>query len=226
MSASRLPVAHGANANRIRLTEIFFSIQGESSYQGLPCVFVRLTGCNLRCSWCDTEYSFTGGETLSVEEVMERVRAYPCTLVEITGGEPLLQKGARTLADQLLAADYTVLCETSGERDIDLMPLGVKRIIDLKAPGSDEVHSNRWENIDQLRDGDEIKIVIKDREDFDWAVEVVDQHQLIEKTPVLFSPVHGVLEAELLAKWILETGLPIRFNNQLHKQIWGERQGV
>jgi len=157
---------------------------------------------------------------------MERVRAYPCTLVEITGGEPLLQKGARTLADQLLAADYTVLCETSGERDIDLMPLGVKRIIDLKAPGSDEVHSNRWENIDQLRDGDEIKIVIKDREDFDWAVEVVDQHQLIEKTPVLFSPVHGVLEAELLAKWILETGLPIRFNNQLHKQIWGERQGV
>ena len=226
MSASRLPVAHGASVDRLRLTEIFFSIQGESSFQGLPCVFVRLTGCNLRCSWCDTEYSFTGGETLSVDEVMARVRAYPCTLVEITGGEPLLQKGARSLADKLLAENYTVLCETSGERDIDIMPLGVKRIVDLKAPGSDEAHSNRWENLKQLRDGDEIKIVIKDRVDFDWAMKLVDEHRLVEKVPVLFSPVYGVLDAELLAQWILETGQAIRFNNQLHKQIWGERQGV
>ncbi len=226
MSDARLSVAHGTSTQRLRLTEIFYSLQGESTYQGLPCIFVRLTGCNLRCGWCDTAYSFTGGETLSVDAVFEKIQSYPCTLVEITGGEPLLQKGAITLAQRLLAAGYTVLCETSGERDIDLMPAGVKRIIDLKAPGSDEVESNRWENLSQLREGDEIKIVLKDRADFDWAVKVLDDHKLIARIPVLFSAVYGVLDAQVLARWILESGLPIRFNNQLHKQIWGERQGV
>jgi len=226
MSQERLPIDHGEDAQKLRITEIFYSLQGESTYQGLPCVFVRLTGCNLRCGWCDTEYSFTGGETLSVGAVVERLREYPCRLVEITGGEPLLQKAARTLALSLLADDYTVLCETSGERDIDLMPVGVKRIVDLKAPGSDELAANNWENIAKLRAGDEIKIVIKDRKDFDWALKTIHDHQLIGRVPVLFSPVYKVLDSDTLASWILETGLPIRFNNQLHKQIWGEQAGV
>jgi 7-carboxy-7-deazaguanine synthase len=226
MTASRLPIAHGEDAQKLRLTEIFYSLQGESSHQGLPCIFIRLTGCNLRCTWCDTEYSFTGGETISVDAVIDKISNYPCRLVEITGGEPLLQKAAQSLATRLLKENYTVLCETSGERDIDLMPPGVKRIVDFKAPGSGEVAANRWDNIDKLRDGDEVKIVIKDREDFDWALELVVQHKLTDRVPVLFSPVHEIMDAEQLAEWILKTGYPIRFNQQLHKQIWGDRAGV
>ncbi|MEE2903768.1 MAG: radical SAM protein [Myxococcota bacterium] len=226
MSNARLPVAHGAQPNRLRITEIFFSIQGESTHQGRPCIFVRLMGCNLRCSWCDTEYSFTGGETMSVEEVISQVRKFPCDLVEITGGEPLLQKASKTLAQRLLDAGYTVLCETSGERDIDIMPEGVMRIMDLKAPGSLECDANRWENIDALRDGDEVKIVIQDQTDFSWAIDVVQKHNLLERVPVMFSPVYEKLDYETLAAWILESGMPIRLNLQLHKQIWGEKQGV
>ncbi len=226
MSNARLPVAHGAQPNRLRITEIFFSIQGESTHQGRPCIFVRLMGCNLRCSWCDTEYSFTGGETMSVEEVLSQVRKFPCDLVEITGGEPLLQKASKTLAQRLLDEGYTVLCETSGERDIDIMPEGVMRIMDLKAPGSLECDANRWENIDALRDGDEIKIVIQDLADFNWALDVIRKYKLLNRVPVMFSPVFGKIEYETLAAWILETGLPIRLNLQLHKQIWGEKKGV
>ena len=226
MSNARLPVAHGAQPNRLRITEIFFSIQGESTHQGRPCIFVRLMGCNLRCSWCDTEYSFTGGETMSVEEVLSQVRKFPCDLVEITGGEPLLQKASKTLAQRLLDEGYTVLCETSGERDIDIMPKGVMRIMDLKAPGSLECDANRWENIDALRDGDEIKIVIQDLADFNWALDVIRKYKLLNRVPVMFSPVFGKIEYETLAAWILETGLPIRLNLQLHKQIWGEKKGV
>ena len=226
MSNARLPVAHGAQPNRLRITEIFFSIQGESTHQGRPCIFVRLMGCNLRCSWCDTEYSFTGGETMSVEEVLSQVRKFPCDLVEITGGEPLLQKASKTLAQRLLDEGYTVLCETSGERDIDIMPEGVMRIMDLKAPGSLECDANRWENIDALRDGDEVKIVIQDQTDFNWALDVIRKYELLNRVPVMFSPVFGKIEYETLAGWILETGLPIRLNLQLHKQIWGEKQGV
>ena len=223
---ARLPVGHGTAADRLRITEIFFSLQGESSHQGLPCVFVRLTGCNLRCGWCDTEYSFTGGETVAVDDVIDRVRAYPCRRVEITGGEPLLQKGATSLAKRLLGAGYTVLCETSGERDIDLMPHGVHRIVDLKAPGSGEVAANRWDNIPKIRATDEIKIVISDRTDFEWALEVVATHRLEGRAPLLFAPVQGALPPEVLAGWILAAGIDARLNLQLHKRLWGDARGV
>ena len=226
MSNVRLPVSSDAPPSRLRITEIFFSIQGESTHQGRPCIFVRLMGCNLRCSWCDTEYSFTGGETMSVEEVLNQVRKFPCDLVEITGGEPLLQKASKTLAQRLLDEGYTVLCETSGERDIDIMPEGVMRIMDLKAPGSLECDSNRWENIDALRDGDEIKIVIQDQTDFNWALDVIRKYELLNRVPVMLSPVFGKVDYETLAAWILKTGLPIRLNLQLHKQIWGNKKGV
>lgn len=221
----RVPRDHGADAERLRITEIFFSIQGESSHAGLPCVFVRLTGCNLRCGWCDTEYSFKGGETLGIDEVLARVAAFPTRRVELTGGEPLLQKGAPVLARRLLASGYTVLCETSGERDIDLLPAGVHRIMDLKAPGSGEVEANRWDNLGKLRAGDELKFVVADRADFDWMVEVVRVHRLEGRVPLLISPVYGQLEPQVLAEWLLESGLDARLNLQLHKVIWGEAPG-
>lgn len=222
---SRLPVNHGTAEDRLRITEIFYSLQGEASRQGEPCAFVRLMGCNLRCVWCDTEYSFTGGTTMTLDQIMEQVRGYGVSLVEITGGEPLLQKATPKLATRLLEEGYTVLCETSGERDIDLLPEGVSRIMDLKAPGSDEVEANRWDNIAKLRHGDELKIVIKDRVDFEWACQTVAEHGLWERFPIFFSPVHGELSANDLAQWILEAKIPARLNLQLHKLLWGEERG-
>ena len=225
--ASRLPPDHGRALDRLRVTEIFYSLQGESTHQGLPCIFVRLTGCNLRCSWCDTTYSFTGGQTMSLDEVLAQVATYPCKRVELTGGEPLLQKAAPRLAERLLAAGYTVLCETSGERDIELLPVGVKRIVDLKPPGSGEVAGNRWSNLAKLRPGDELKFVLVDRADFDWALDVIREHQLDGRVPLLFSPVHGQLEPATLAAWMLASGVDARMNLQLHKQLWGaEARGV
>ena len=219
MGHPRLPVGHGEDPGRLRISEIFHSLQGESSFTGRPCVFVRLTGCNLRCVWCDTEYSFTGGEPMSIDAVVERVAEHKTSLVEITGGEPLLQKAAPVLAQRLLAAGYTVLCETSGERDISLMPAGVHRIVDLKAPGSGECERNRWANIDALCATDEIKIVVTDRADFDWSIDVITEHKLTSRVPVHLSPVHGQLAAATLADWILQSGLDLRLNLQLHKQL-------
>jgi 7-carboxy-7-deazaguanine synthase len=226
--AERLPEgkAHGARADRLRVSEIFFSLQGESTHQGLPCVFVRTTGCNLRCSWCDTEYAFSGGETMSLDEVLAAVARHPAKRVEITGGEPLLQRGVPVLASGLLERGYTVLCETSGERDIDLLPPGVLRIVDLKAPGSGEEASNRWDNLEKLRPGDELKVVLADRRDFDWALTVIRSRGLEGRIPLLLSPVHGRLQPAELASWILESGVDARLNLQLHKLLWGEARGV
>jgi 7-carboxy-7-deazaguanine synthase len=221
----RLPEGHGEDQGRLRVTEIFFSLQGESSHAGLPCVFVRLTGCNLRCTWCDTTYSFHGGATMTVAEVLARVAAFPCRRVELTGGEPLLQRATPVLARRLLELGYTVLCETSGERDIELLPPGVKRIVDLKAPGSGEAERNRWENLARLREGDELKVVIADRADFDWMLGQVEAHGLAGRVPLLLSPVQGVLEPRVLAEWILERGLEARLNLQLHKLLWGDVPG-
>lgn len=224
---ARVPADHGRALDRLRVTEIFFSLQGESTHQGLPCIFVRLTGCNLRCTWCDTTYSFTGGNTMSLEAVLAEIARYPSKRVELTGGEPLLQKAAPVLAQRLLDAGYVVLCETSGERDIDLMPPGVKRIVDLKPPGSGEVAGNRWSNLERLREGDELKFVLADRADFDWAIETIRAHRLEGRVPLLFSPVHGQLDPTTLAAWMLASGVDARMNLQLHKQLWGaEARGV
>jgi 7-carboxy-7-deazaguanine synthase len=210
----------------MRVTEIFFSIQGESSHAGRPCVFVRLTGCNLRCVWCDSEYTFTGGEPMTLDEVLERVRSFGCRLVEITGGEPLLQKEAFDLIRRLCEEDYEVLVETSGSIPIDRVDDRATVILDIKCPGSGEMDSNLWENLDKLRPHDEIKFVIADRADYEWARDVVRERKL-DRWTVLFSAVFGDLDMKDLAEWILEERLPVRFQTQLHKHIWGaEATGV
>ncbi|UCF21175.1 MAG: radical SAM protein [Gemmatimonadota bacterium] len=205
----------------MRITEIFYSIQGESTWAGLPCVFVRTTGCNLRCVWCDTDYAFHGGAELSVDEIVAEIARLGrgCRLVELTGGEPLLQKDIGELTERLLAGGYTVLCETSGSLDIGALPDGVIRIMDIKCPGSGEADKNLWANLAKLNPEDEVKFVIRDRGDYDWALRVIAGEELAGSR-VLFSPVWGVLEASELAGWVLEDGVPVRLQAQLHKHIW------
>jgi 7-carboxy-7-deazaguanine synthase len=206
---------------RLRINEIFFSIQGESTRAGCPCVFVRLTGCNLRCRWCDTEYAFYEGRQFTIDEVLQRVRAYECDLVEVTGGEPLLQKGIHRLFEALLSAGFTVLLETSGERDVGHVDSRVVKIMDLKCPSSGEDARNRLSNLQYLSARDEVKFVIGDRADFEWACEMIRQHQLPQRAgTVLMSPVFGVLPPVDLADWILSEHLPVRMQLQLHKHIW------
>jgi 7-carboxy-7-deazaguanine synthase len=207
----------------MRITEIFYSIQGESSYAGLPCVFVRLTWCNLRCTWCDSEYTFTGGEELSVDEVLARVRAHNCKLVEITGGEPLVQKRECVeLARRLCDEGCTVLIETGGSLDTSVLDPRVIKILDVKCPGSGESHRNFWANLERLNPADEIKFVIKDRADFDYALDVIARYRLDEREPrVLLSPVWGETDLREFASWILQSGLRARMQLQLHKYIWG-----
>jgi 7-carboxy-7-deazaguanine synthase len=204
----------------MRITEIFFSIQGESTHAGRPCVFVRLTGCNLRCRWCDSEYTFTGGEKMSLDDVVERVNGYDCKLVEITGGEPLAQGEAFELIRRLADDGFEVLIETSGSIDITPVDERAKIILDVKCPGSGEAAKNRWENIDQLRPHDEIKFVIADRADYDWARGVIGERRL-DRWTVLFSPVWGEMDMKSLAEWMLADHVPARFQTQLHKHIWG-----
>lgn len=206
----------------LKITEIFKSIQGESSYTGLPCVFVRLTGCNLRCTWCDTEYAFYGGRDMAIEDILAQIKATGIRLVEITGGEPLLQEEVYPLMRALLDADHTVMLETGGSLPLDRVPEGVVKIVDLKAPGSGEEARNRWDNLQQLKAGDEIKIVLKDRTDYEWAREVIANRRLADTAPVLLSPVFETLDLKQLAEWILEDGLPVRLQTQLHKHIWGK----
>jgi len=209
------------------VNEIFYSIQGESTYAGLPCIFVRLAGCHLRCTWCDTTYAFHEGRPMTIEDVIEKVGQYPCRTVELTGGEPLLQRDAIRLLSALLERGYRVLLETSGSLPLDEVPLGVIRIVDIKCPGSGESHRNFWENLDQLRPEDEVKFVIKDRNDYTWAAEVVRDRNLPERATVLFSPVHGECDPAELARWILDDGLPVRLQIQVHKVIWpGLLRGV
>lgn len=211
----------------MQITEIFYSIQGESSYTGLPCVFIRTTGCNLRCVWCDTEYSFYGGKNISVDEIVEKVESYSCKLVELTGGEPLLQKEIYELVERLLNNNYTVLIETSGERDISKLDSRVIKIMDIKCPGSGESTKNRWENLEYLTPKDEVKFVLKDREDYHWAVNVIKKYNLEERVKLLFSPVWGELELVELASWMLKDRLKARFQVQLHKFIWSpEARGI
>lgn len=209
----------------LRLTEIFYSLQGEASRAGLPTVFVRLTGCPLRCTWCDTTYSFTGGEPASIESVLAEVARYPARQVCVTGGEPLAQKDCLPLLTALCDAGYDVSLETSGALDISGVDPRASRIMDLKAPDSGEAARNLWENLQFLNARDEIKIVIASRGDYEWARDVLRERGLDRLCPVLFSPAQGLIEARSLADWILEDGLSVRFQLQMHKILWGNMQG-
>jgi 7-carboxy-7-deazaguanine synthase len=205
----------------LTINEIFHSIQGESTHAGRPCVFVRLTACDLRCSWCDTTYAFHEGHKMSVDDVLQRVDAYGCDVVEITGGEPLLQKDVYPLMRQLLDGGRTVMLETGGHLSVEEVPDGVIRVIDVKCPGSGESARNHWANLDRLRPTDEIKFVVCDRADYEYAREIVERRRLLGRCgAVLFSPVHGVLDAKALAAWVLEDRLPVRVQLQIHKFIW------
>jgi 7-carboxy-7-deazaguanine synthase len=212
----------------LTVSEIYVSIQGESTWAGLPCVFVRLAACDLRCTWCDTPYAFTGGRKRSVDQVMAEVEQSDCRLVEITGGEPLLQDDVHALMARLLASGRTVLLETGGHLPTDRVPPGVVTILDVKCPGSGEASRMHWPNLERLTRHDEVKFVIGDRVDFDYACDVVARHGLTSgPAAVLFSPVHGVLPPAELARWILESNLNLRLQLQTHKYIWGpEARGV
>jgi 7-carboxy-7-deazaguanine synthase len=212
-------------APALRISEIFHSLQGESTRAGLPTVFVRLTGCPLRCAWCDTEHAFSGGEALSLAAILDRIAAFACPTVCVTGGEPLAQPNCLVLLTALCDAGYSVSLETSGALDIGAVDPRVSRIMDLKAPGSGESAKNRWENLACLRAADEIKIVLASRADYDWAKSVLGERRLAEKCPVLFSPVWDALPPAQLAGWILQDRLPVRFQLQLHKILWGNERG-
>ncbi len=206
---------------QLRINEIFYSIQGESTYAGMRCVFVRLTGCDLRCTYCDTEYAFYEGKRMTLAEIHDEIAFHKCSLVEITGGEPLLQRNVHPLMASLCDAGYTVLIETSGAHDISSVDSRVHRIMDIKCPSSGEAHRNRWPNIEHLNARDEVKFVIGDLDDYRWAKQIVEQHRLSKRVrAVLFSPVFGKITPQDLATWILKDALPVRFQVQLHKIIW------
>ncbi len=210
---------------RVKLTEIFLSIQGEADHAGWPTVFVRLTGCPLRCHYCDTAYAFYGGEWHSLDDVIAKVRAFGVDHVCVTGGEPLAQKHCVVLLTRLCDAGFKVSLETSGALDVSEVDVRVARVIDIKTPGSGEVARNRLENLDDLRHSDQLKFVICSRADFDWARDFVRTHSLNERCAVLFSPSYGQVEARELAQWILDERLPVRFQIQLHKSLWGDAPG-
>ena len=212
----------------LTVNEIFHSIQGESTHAGRPCVFVRLTACDLRCSWCDTPYAFHEGRKMSLDEVIAAVEDYRCSLVELTGGEPLLQKDVYPLMARLLESGKTVLVETGGHVSVANVPLSVHKIMDVKCPGSGEAHRMDWSNLDRLSPIDEVKFVIRDRADYEYARDVASKHELNRKVgAVLFSPVHGVLDPRVLSEWVLSDRLPVRVQLQVHKYIWdAQTRGV
>ena len=211
----------------MRITEIFFSIQGESTHAGQPCVFVRLTGCSLRCVYCDTKYSYSGGREMPLDEVLSVVAGYPAKLVEVTGGEPLEQEEVYPLMNSLLDRGYLVMLETGGHISVARVPKAVIKVIDIKCPGSHESHAVCWENIDIAAPHDEFKFVISTRADYDWSKSIYFERLRHKPNPILFSPSHDFLPAINLARWILDDGLPVRLQLQLHKYIWGaEARGV
>lgn len=205
----------------LTINEIFYSIQGESTRAGRPCVFVRLTACDLRCSWCDTPYAFHEGRSMSIDEVVAEVDRHGCPLVEITGGEPLLQDDVYPLMERLLTGGRTVMLETGGHRSIAAVPAEVLKIVDIKCPGSGEADKNDWANLGRLAPHDEVKFVVKDRTDYEFARDVIARHDLASRAAeILISPVHDVLDSKTLSEWILADHLPVRLQLQLHKFIW------
>ena len=212
----------------LTVNEIFHSIQGESTHTGRRCVFVRLTACDLRCSWCDTPYAFTEGRKMSIDDIVAHVKSYDCPVVEITGGEPLLQKNVYPLMQRLLDDGFTVMLETGGHISVEHVPERVIKIVDVKCPGSGESHRNDWSNLERVGPTDEVKFVIRHREDYDFAREVIVRHTLAGRVrAILFSPVHGELDPKLLAEWILSDRLDVRLQLQAHKYIWdAQTRGV
>ncbi len=219
------PTINDPSAESLAINEIFYSLQGESTFAGRPCTFVRLKGCPLRCRWCDSEYAFYEGEKKTFSELLSKVRDFGCSLVEVTGGEPLAQRNCVPFLKTLVDSGFEVMLETSGAFDISEVPQAVKIIMDLKAPGSAEEARNRWENLKFLKPKiDEIKVVVADRKDFDFAVKACEQHKLFENYTVLLSCVTGELDHATLADWILESRLPFRFQHQLHKFVWPAKE--
>jgi 7-carboxy-7-deazaguanine synthase len=204
----------------MRITEIYKSIQGESSFTGLPCVFVRTTGCDLRCRWCDSEFTFTGGTAMTLDQIMAAVAEYDCNLVELTGGEPLLQPEIYELATRLCDAGHTVLIETGGHRDVSGLDSRVVRIMDLKCPASGECERNLWSNLAHLRVFDEVKFVVADHADYEWARSIIRDHHLEERVAILISTAYGLVSSQSVVEWMLEDKLRARFQLQAHKYIW------
>jgi 7-carboxy-7-deazaguanine synthase len=218
-------MSHSDLEAQLRISEIFFSLQGESSRVGLPTVFIRLTGCPLRCTYCDTSYAFTGGQNLRISKILEQVSEYSTRYVTVTGGEPLAQKNSLPLLRELCDAGYQVSLETSGALDISKVDSRVVRVVDIKTPSSGEEKRNLWSNLQGLVAQDEIKFVLSDKADYEWAKQIIQQHRLGEKCEVLFSPVHGVLDATQLAEWILSDRLSVRLQLQMHKLLWNNVPG-
>ena len=225
MAESATPLNAGLRPLRLRVNEIFRSIQGESTSTGIPTTFVRLTGCPLRCHYCDTAYAFTEGEWMSLGQIEARVAGLGLRHVTVTGGEPLAQRNCLELLRNLCDREYVVSLETSGALDISQVDPRVTRVMDLKAPASGEAGRNRWENIPYLREQDQVKFVLSDRKDYVWAKSVLLEHDLMHRCEVLFSPAFETLEFRQLAEWILEDRLPVRFQVQLHKLLWGDERG-
>jgi len=204
----------------IKVNEIFYSIQGESRFNGFPCIFIRLTGCNLRCKYCDTQYAYKKGRSLDIPKILTTIAPYPCSLVEITGGEPLLQKEMPALAQKILAAGYRVIVETNGSQDIAQLPPACSCILDVKTPDSGESENIFWPNLEQLKHRDEVKFVLMSYEDYDWAKEIIQKYRLIPRVPISFTPAYNKLSPSAVARWLLEDGLRVRLQLQMHKVIW------
>ncbi len=212
---------------KLKINEIFYSIQGESSYTGLPCVFVRLTYCNLRCSYCDSEYAFYEGENMSLSDINAEIKRYPTKLVMVTGGEPLLQKKSVNLMQSLIKDNYCVMLETSGSLSLGDVPKEVIKIVDFKCPSSNMKHKNNWSILTDIDQKDEIKFVIGNKQDYNWSKSKIIKHNLYEKCQILFSPIYGKIDMKDLCSWILNDGLNVRLQTQLHKLIWGpDKKGV
>lgn len=213
------------NSESLRISEIFYSLQGETSRVGLPTVFVRLTGCPLRCIYCDTAYAFSGGQTMTLDAIMAEVARYAPRYITVTGGEPLAQKNCLPLLQALCDRGYDVSLETGGALDVSGVDARVVKVLDIKTPGSGEEQKNLWSNLEHLNRHDEIKFVLCDETDYQWAKQMLQQHDLAQRCAVLFSPVHGQLAAKDLAEWILRDRLPVRLQVQLHKLLWGNKAG-
>ena len=211
----------------LKVNEIYFSIQGESTYAGRPCIFIRLTYCNLRCTYCDTEYAFYKGKDMAISEIMNEIKQWNCHLVEVTGGEPLFQDECIKLLNEILKENYEVMLETGGSLPISKVPEEIIKIVDFKCPSSGMKKHNLWLIVEDLMNHDEVKFVIGNREDYEWAKEKIEEYQLSEKCTILLSPIFNKIDPEMIVEWILEDSLPVRFQMQIHKYIWKpEKKGV